>query len=70
MNDLCKEYDKKNDRIKNYLQKIYKTIYPNKFTIEPYYEFKYLRYIFDFKTTKFQCGLFKITRKIFKVLQH
>ena len=35
---------------------------PNKFTIEPYYEFKYLRDIFDFKTTKCQCGLFMITR--------
>ena len=35
---------------------------PNKFTIEPYYEFRYLRDIFDFETTQCKCGLFMITR--------
>ena len=33
---------------------------PNIFTIEPYYEFRYLKDINDFVTTKCKCGLFFI----------
>jgi hypothetical protein len=34
----------------------------NEYTINPYFEFRYLRDIFDFKTTKCKCGLFFISR--------
>ena len=33
---------------------------PNIFTIEPYYEFRYLKDINDFIKTKCKCGLFLI----------
>ena len=32
------------------------------FTINPYFEFQYLGYIFDFEMTKCSCRLFKIIR--------
>ena len=32
------------------------------FTIKPYYEFRYLDNIFDFKNTCCRCGLFKVNR--------
>lgn len=34
----------------------------NEFTINPYFEFRYLRDIFDFKTTKCRCGLFFVKK--------
>ena len=32
------------------------------FTINPYFEFRYMSNIFDFEMTKCRCGLFKINR--------
>ena len=32
------------------------------FTINPYFEFRYMANVFDFEKTKCRCGLFKIFR--------
>ena len=48
---------------KNIINKLFLKEYnTNEFTIEPYFEFKFLRNIFDFKTTKCRCALFKATK--------
>ena len=45
---------------KNIIDTEFITYDDNVFTINPYYEFRYLGNIFDFKMTKCKCGLFKI----------
>ena len=32
------------------------------FSINPYYQFEYIRNVFDFEKTKCQCGIFKVSR--------